>query len=352
MKSKVLIKNGIEFYYKEKANNTFTINGCHFLGSEKHVTLPDNADFGKGEETCTIEIYNLSLDHAIQYTLEFPNTKNNTYILKSLIYPKNITGNLELGTGESIIEIEPGATKCLGIETLKVGKNIKDISNTDRISFSWCSELKTVNLEESGLEKISKFMFCHCGELKNIKLPQELKNIDKLAFYHCYELEKIEFPENLCTIGIEAFLNTGLKEVIFNGPRPRMFVNTFEYVTRSLKVFVPEKFLKTYEKGIVLRKFKKIPLEIHVRNFGIKRISKKKVEIVQKLDEDGNENLYKGVVKISKQLVGEDGLVKEVKTINPMAFLGCNGLEKIIIPRDLKQDNLLVDDTVEIEYYD
>ena len=352
MKEKVMIKNGIEFYYEEKANNTFTIKGCRFLGTEKHVILPDNFDLGKGEETCTIEIYNLTLDPAIQYTLEFPDTKNNTYILINLTYPRSVIGNLELGAGESIIEIKPQATKFLSIETLKIGKNIKEISKASGISFSWCSELKTVNLEESGLEKISKFMFCHCGELKNIKLPQELKNIDKFAFYHCYKLEKIEFPENLCTLGIEAFLNTGLKEVIFNGPRPRMFVNTFEYVTRSLKVFVPEKYLKIYEKSSVLSKFKKLPLEIHVRNFGIKWISKKKVEIVQKLDEDGNENLYKGVVKISKQLVGEDGLVKKVKTINPMAFLGCNGLEKLIIPRDLKQDNLLVDDTVEIEYYD
>lgn len=57
-----------------------------------------------------------------------------------------------------------------------------------------------------------------CKSLKEIILPQSLKFIGDFAFFGCENLQKITIPYGVSHIGIAAFSNTGIKEIVCNSP--------------------------------------------------------------------------------------------------------------------------------------
>jgi hypothetical protein len=59
--------------------------------------------------------------------------------------------------------------------------------------------------------------------LKEIELPESLNTIDGDAFCGCSSLLNITIPKNVKTIGKNAFANTGLTRVVFEGTEPPTF---------------------------------------------------------------------------------------------------------------------------------
>lgn len=57
-----------------------------------------------------------------------------------------------------------------------------------------------------------------CKSLKEIILPQSLKFIGDFAFFGCENLQKITIPYGVSHIGVAAFSNTGIKEIVCNSP--------------------------------------------------------------------------------------------------------------------------------------
>ena len=53
-----------------------------------------------------------------------------------------------------------------------------------------------------------------CDNLTDINIPQNVMKIEDMTFADCTSLENIKLPEKLQEIGVKAFSNTDLKEIV------------------------------------------------------------------------------------------------------------------------------------------
>lgn len=87
--------------------------------------------------------------------------------------------------------------------------------------FEDCYSLYTVNLEKTKIEVLNKHIFENCHCLKEVLLPNTLKEIEEYAFENCFELNRLTFankivvsnvlyiPSQIERIGEFAFHNVG-----------------------------------------------------------------------------------------------------------------------------------------------
>lgn len=87
------------------------------------------------------------------------------------------------------------------------------VTSIGTYAFRDCESLTTVTLSEN-LEKIDGSAFENCAKLTDIILPKSLKQISSKAFSNCRSLKQIAIFKN-CTIGPEAFYNSGLENITF-----------------------------------------------------------------------------------------------------------------------------------------
>ena len=111
------------------------------------------------------------------------------------------------------------------------------VTKVGTAAFSFNNYLKEVVFEEgSQLTATSQGMFGYCPKLKEISLPDSVKQIGYMSFYECSELESVKMtkverilasafencavlesatlPKTLTSIGIRAFAYTAIKEVV------------------------------------------------------------------------------------------------------------------------------------------
>ena len=62
-------------------------------------------------------------------------------------------------------------------------------------------------------EKVPDYYFCVFGTIKDVTLPEGVKEIGSYAFYRCSSLEEFELPETLTSIETDAFSYSGLSSV-------------------------------------------------------------------------------------------------------------------------------------------
>ncbi len=70
--------------------------------------------------------------------------------------------------------------------------------------YKYNDSIKELIIEE-GIEYIGDYAFYDCQKLKNISLPDSVKEIGKMSFANCSDISEIIFPENLSCIGEYAF---------------------------------------------------------------------------------------------------------------------------------------------------
>ena len=101
---------------------------------------------------------------------------------------------------------------CSGLKKIDLPDGISSIGDS---AFLECDSLESVTLPEA-LERISDSMFEECEALKEITIPGSVESIGWAAFRNCTGLQTVRFAESgsLTTIGISAFSNTGLTEVV------------------------------------------------------------------------------------------------------------------------------------------
>lgn len=191
-------------------------------------------------------------------TVEFPDTVTRIYGwafngcsgLKELVIPDSVTsaGNwafssctslTDLSIGRGLTEISQGLfSGCTSLTTVVIPDSVTFIGPN---AFECCSSLKNVTIPTSvtaighstsqgrsfancdSLEEIyipdsvtdigvETFEFCR--NLKNIRLPGQLKEIQISLFYNCTSLETIEIPDGVEIIYLRAFKGcTNLKEI-------------------------------------------------------------------------------------------------------------------------------------------
>ena len=95
---------------------------------------------------------------------------------------------------------------CSLLTKVNINNNITTINES---AFSLCEKLTDVeiNTADSKLENINANAFNECSSLRNINLPENLKQIGEYAFNECSSLRNINLPEKLTHIGKYAFKN-------------------------------------------------------------------------------------------------------------------------------------------------
>lgn len=75
---------------------------------------------------------------------------------------------------------------------------------------------------EEGIKKIDNYAFYRCTKVGKVTLPQSLERIEARVFKGCSALESVVIPKNVAYLGLEAFADSGLKEITFEGNGPKV----------------------------------------------------------------------------------------------------------------------------------
>lgn len=89
-------------------------------------------------------------------------------------------------------------------ETLKEVILPDTVKNIKEDAFLGCVKLKKVTLPKK-LEDLGEGVFASCEKLESINLPNTLHSIPDFTFSDCYSLKSIKIPKNVEYIGWEAF---------------------------------------------------------------------------------------------------------------------------------------------------
>ena len=94
---------------------------------------------------------------------------------------------------------------CANIKTVKIGTGVKKIDDN---AFQWCNNLTSVTIDNSA-DTIGEWAFYYCYNLKTLQLGNAVKMIDDYAFYDCSNLTSVVIPNSVKTIDRCAFYYCG-----------------------------------------------------------------------------------------------------------------------------------------------
>lgn len=120
-------------------------------------------------------------------------------------------------------------------ENMKHRRSITKITLPDTIqyidtgAFADMLALKDINIPE-GVREIGNFAFYECKSLKSFTVPGTVEKIGMYAFARCYGLEKVCIQEGVIEIGARAFMDCqSLKEVVVPASVSRFITATTGY---------------------------------------------------------------------------------------------------------------------------
>ena len=165
-----------------------------------------------------------------------------------------------------------------------------------------------------GVEKIGDDAFGGCEHLKEVALPESVKEIDKYAFYACDALERVALSDGITTIGESAFeCCENLESIVLPKGLTELGDYAFSYCLALKKIGVP-KGVKTIGEGI----FNNCEaLESATLPAGLESIG---------------EIAFAGC-----DVLANIKLPKGVKSLGEAAFLGCQALKSVDLPESLTQ---------------
>lgn len=227
---------------------------------------------------------------------------------------------------------------CSSLTTLPVTKTgASALTQLERIypsTFQGCTSLKVVDISAANkIESIDQLAFSGCTNMTKLILPAKgaVKSIGNNAFQNCTNLEvvntttsatKTEFPKTIVSIGLGAFINTGLKDVTLHKPSDTNAYNTigdsaFSGCTKLTNVDFSDTNLTTLPKSI----FNKDEALTTVK------LPTTLVAISESAFAD-----CKALSTINSTTKGTASLPANLKTIGAYAFQNTHCLSKFVIP--------------------
>ncbi len=95
-------------------------------------------------------------------------------------------------------------------------------------AFSSCSELKEIEIPET-VRDISEYAFSYCYSLKKVTIPN-IQNIGRYAFSYCRNLQQMTIPGSIQTIGESAFSSCiNLQQMTISGSIQTIGESAFSY---------------------------------------------------------------------------------------------------------------------------
>lgn len=82
----------------------------------------------------------------------------------------------------------------------------KTVTSINENAFSYCTGMETITFpDDAKISNLGQYVFNHCNNLKDVKIPNSVTKIGNLAFSHCTYLNKIIIPAGTTSIGTQAF---------------------------------------------------------------------------------------------------------------------------------------------------
>ena len=110
---------------------------------------------------------------------------------------------------------------------------ITEVTMTDGITeiggqvFTGCTALEEVVICDS-VTRLDSSVFYNSTNLKSVTLGNGITAIPRHTFYLCTSLTKVEIPENVTSIGAEAFMQSGIENIIIPDTVTSMQYNVFD----------------------------------------------------------------------------------------------------------------------------
>ena len=125
------------------------------------------------------------------------------------------------------------------------------VTNIGKFAFDICNNLTSVTIPNS-VTSIGNFAFNACKSLTSVEIPNSVTSIGNHAFRNCSGLASIEIPNSVTSIGNFAFYDcSALTSITFKGSTPPTFGNdVFDYVDKSIPVYVPANSGETYKNAL------------------------------------------------------------------------------------------------------
>lgn len=140
----------------------------------------------------------------------------------------------------------------IGVRAFYQNSNLEEIIFEDklevieRLAFSECHNLKTVDL--SHVRQIERNAFSYCESLDNIVIGS--RNIAGSAFYKCEGLKSVTLNEGLRTIGTYAFSYTSMKSLRLPTSMTEVYDDAFKYQTTLEELEYYYSFNNNYVKSL------------------------------------------------------------------------------------------------------
>lgn len=133
-------------------------------------------------------------------------------------------------------KLEDGFENFVQLKEIKLPENLKNIPSN---CFADCTSLEMIEIPES-LESISEYSFAECQSLKKIEIGKNVKTIEKSAFLGCENLEEVVFNSKLENIEADAFYNCSkLKEIKLEEGVKQIGMTAFTGCESLLNVYLP-----------------------------------------------------------------------------------------------------------------
>ncbi len=187
-------------------------SSLRLIGSAPFYGMPSLSDFSVSTENTYFTFDGIGLYYAIDEEETNSDETITSYYYNGLIYTLNVSDELD----EYLLK---DGVETIGMYSMAYVSNIKKIVIPDSVTqdegFAYVgSNIEEVEYPLDGEITFSEGTFSNAASLKSVTLPNSLNVIPKWAFENTTSLENITLSENIVRIEDEAFLNSGIKEIV------------------------------------------------------------------------------------------------------------------------------------------
>lgn len=218
------------------------------------------------------------------------------------------------------------------LKNIYLPEGLKEIGSR---AFQDCNELVFIDIPDS-VEKIGEHAFYKCYNLISVIIPDGVKKIENSTFYNCRAMTTIIIPDSVAEIGKEAFVNCySLTSIVLPNGLKQIQESTFTSCYALEAIVVPKGVTEIGNYAFELCKSLKA-ITLHK---GVTQIGDYAFDRCRSLK---TITLHEGVTKIGRSAFRECtaltsiSLPKTLKEVGQEAFKDCNLLEIIELPDDVR----------------
>ena len=129
-----------------------------------------------------------------------------------------------------------------GLKEVTIPEGVKEIGNR---AFLECSSLEKISIPNT-VKSIGAYAFTRCNKLKDITLPNSITCIEECTFKDCTSLKKIDIPNSVVEIGENAFLGSAITNIKL--PSSVKYIATFDPYKFSFSKSLNDCYVGTFDK--------------------------------------------------------------------------------------------------------